>query len=229
MLAGVHRLDRHLVLGQGAGFVRADHRGAAEGLDRPQPADQRMALHHPLHAQRQSDGHDRRQSFRYGGDRQAYGRQERLHQLAPAPPLQSEHHRHKHEAQVHDPFAELLEPLLERRGLLLDLLDHPGNLAELGLHAGLGHHGPGPAGGDRRAQIDHVGPVRQRRVPLIQRRRRLDYRRRFARQAGLLRAEIGRQPCHAAVGGHAVARLQLDQDRRGQVPRTRGSDVCRHG
>ena len=46
--------DGHLVLGQGAGLVRADHRGRAQRLDRRQAADQGMAADHLAHAQRQA-------------------------------------------------------------------------------------------------------------------------------------------------------------------------------
>ena len=62
--------DRHLVLGQRAGLVGADDRGAAERLDRGQAADQRVALDHPLHAERERDGDHGRQRLGHDGDRQ---------------------------------------------------------------------------------------------------------------------------------------------------------------
>src|SRR5690606_13419798 len=67
---------RHLVLGERAGLVRADGRGAAERLDGGQAADERVALHHLAHAERQVNGDDGRQALGYGGDRQRDRRQE---------------------------------------------------------------------------------------------------------------------------------------------------------
>ena len=59
-----HPRDSHFILGQGAGLIRADHRGGAQGFDRGQPADQGMALDHLPHTQRQADGHHCRQALR---------------------------------------------------------------------------------------------------------------------------------------------------------------------
>jgi hypothetical protein len=179
--AGKDRLHGHLVLGQRAGLVRTDHGGAAQGLDRAQPADQRVALHHSLHAQCQGDRDHGGQALRNRGNRQTDGGQEHLDHLAPAQPFERKDHRHEHETQVHDPFAELLQFFLQRRGFALDLLDHAGDLAQLGLHAGLGHDALGPARGDGRAQVHHIGPVRQRDFTLLQGRCRLDHGRGFAR------------------------------------------------
>ncbi len=65
--AGHHdRRHRHLVPGQRAGLVGADHRHRANRLDRRQPPHDGMAPRHRLHADGQRDGHHRRQPL---GDR----------------------------------------------------------------------------------------------------------------------------------------------------------------
>ncbi len=63
--------DSHHILGQGAGLVRADDRGRTERLDGGQAADQRIAVDHLAHAQRQTDRYHGCQAFRHGSDGQA--------------------------------------------------------------------------------------------------------------------------------------------------------------
>ncbi len=62
----------HRVLRQRAGLVRANHRRAAECLDCRQLPDQRVMLDHPLHAEGQADGDDRRQPLGHGGNGEAH-------------------------------------------------------------------------------------------------------------------------------------------------------------
>ena len=73
-LRSLHRVDR-----QGSGLVRTDEGDRAQRLDGRQPPHQRVDLHHPACAQRQQDGHDGRQRFGNGRDREAdrrHGHQE---------------------------------------------------------------------------------------------------------------------------------------------------------
>ncbi len=209
--AGVEPLHGHLVLGQGAGLVGADHRGAAQGLDRREFADQRVAGDHAVHAQGQGDGDDRGQAFRYGGHGQAHRGQEHVDELAAVQPFQQEHQPHQHEADHHDPFAELLEFPLQGRDLVGYLLHQPGDLAQFGVHPGIGHDGPGLARRHRSAQVDHVGAVGQGQVGPFQGLDVLGHRCGFAGQAGLLHAEVGAGPHHPAVGRDAVPGLDLRQ------------------
>jgi hypothetical protein len=74
----------HLVEGQGAGLVRADHRGAAEGLDGRQLLDNGPLLGHALHPQGEGHRDHRGQPLRDGGDRQGDGGQQGLHPGLPA-------------------------------------------------------------------------------------------------------------------------------------------------
>ncbi|MNP13545.1 hypothetical protein D3C76_1058290 [compost metagenome] len=66
-----HVLDGHLVHGQGAGLVRADHVHRAQGFYRRQLADDCLVARHALHAERKNDRHNRRQPFRYRRNGQA--------------------------------------------------------------------------------------------------------------------------------------------------------------
>ena len=127
----------HLVLREGSGLVRTDHRGAAEGLDRGKLADQGVAADHLLHPQGQADGHDRRQPFRHGGDRQADGRHEQIddvgllggqivekadienaHQMGVADEAVDEDDAADDQADRPEDLAQLLQLLLEGGGLL---------------------------------------------------------------------------------------------------------------
>ena len=78
------RPHRHFILSQRPRLVRADHRGAAQGLHRRQPADQGVAFGHPADAQRQGDGHDRGQALGDGRHREAQGGQKDIDK--PYPP-----------------------------------------------------------------------------------------------------------------------------------------------
>ena len=66
----------HLVAGERAGLVRADHGRGTQRLDRRQLAHDGMGRSHAAHAEAQADRHDRRQRLRNGGDRERHGEQE---------------------------------------------------------------------------------------------------------------------------------------------------------
>ena len=59
-LPSTYPADRHLVGGERAGLVRADHRRAAERLDRRQTAHDRVLLRHAPSAERQARRDDGR-------------------------------------------------------------------------------------------------------------------------------------------------------------------------
>ncbi len=66
----------HAILGQSACLIGAYISHRAQGFDRRQPSHQRLGQNHLSRAERERDRHDRRQRFRYGGDRQTDRRQE---------------------------------------------------------------------------------------------------------------------------------------------------------
>ena len=72
-------LHCHLVLGEGAGLVRTDDGGRAQGFNRRQVADDGAAAGHARDADRQRYGQRRGQSLRDSADRQGNCRHERIH------------------------------------------------------------------------------------------------------------------------------------------------------
>ncbi len=76
-----HAGDGHGVLSQRASLVGADHGGGAEGFNRSQPADERVAFDHFAHTQCQADGHHRGQPFGHRGDCQTDSDQEGVNDL----------------------------------------------------------------------------------------------------------------------------------------------------
>jgi hypothetical protein len=70
--------DGHFITSEGTGFVRADDRHGTQSFHRRQLARDSVALDHALHADRQGDGHDRRQTFGYRGYGETDGRRKKL-------------------------------------------------------------------------------------------------------------------------------------------------------
>ena len=68
-----HPAHGHLVGGQGSGLVGADHRRAAERLDRRQTSNDGVLLRHPTSSECKTGRDDGRQSLRYGGNGQRHG------------------------------------------------------------------------------------------------------------------------------------------------------------
>ena len=80
-------LDRHLVPGERARLVRADHRGRAERLDRRQLLDDRPLAGHALHAEREHHRQDRRQPLGHGGDRERDADEQHVDQVGGRPAM----------------------------------------------------------------------------------------------------------------------------------------------
>ena len=78
MRAGGHRGGHHLVAGQGACLVGADHRYRAQGLDRREAANDGVPARHGLHTHRESDCQHRGQTLWNGCNRQAHHRHEHV-------------------------------------------------------------------------------------------------------------------------------------------------------
>ena len=70
----------------------------------------------------------------------------------------------EHERDDGQRLAELVEPLLQRRGLPLDGLDEVRDAAQFGAHAGGDHDGLAAAVGHHRAHEDQVAPIAERQV-----------------------------------------------------------------
>ena len=202
----------HLVLGQGAGLVGADHLRAAQRLHRRQAADDRVVLAHVGHADGQHHRHHRGQTLGNGGHRQRDGHHEGAQhgvqgELAGHYQIKNEDEHADGQHQLAHGLAQLAELALQRRLLLLRLRQHAGDLAHLGVHAGGGDDGLAAAIDHGAAHVAHVPPVAQGDVVAGQQLHRLGDGDALAGQRGLLDFHGGalQQP---PVGGHGVAGLQ---------------------
>ena len=128
------------------------------------------------------------------------------------------HDRHHHERRLAERRTETIEVLLQRRAAGVDALHHPGDLPELGRHAGRDHEGPAASVGGDRAGIHHVAPIADRQRRLAEGGRRFFDRHRFAGERGLVDREIDRLQ-HTRVGRHAIAHADDDHVSRHQLAR----------
>ena len=164
---GVDLLGGHLVLGQGAGFIRADNRDRTQAFHRVQVFDDGVFLCHLLGAHRQNDGDNRAERLRNGGHCQRDSEHQRVQDAHVAVDAQAKYNHaddHDGDGQL---LAEVVHALLQRGLFLLGLVHQGRNLADLGLHAGGGDNHAGAAVGDQRPGKDHVLLVAQRDVLLI--------------------------------------------------------------
>ena len=216
---GRHHLPNgHLVAGQRAGLVRADHRDAAQGLDARQPAHQRVPGHHPLQADRQDHRNHGRQPLGDRRHRQADRPQEHLreravgpHRPEPAmlPDLEPKNHRHNRQGDDDQDPAEFRQSSLQRGGLGRGGLEQAGDPAQFALHPGGHDHRRRVAGGHDGSGVDHRRPVAEGGVGRHGRRRGLLHRHALAGERGLL--EPQRKRLHEpGVGRHGIARLEFD-------------------
>jgi hypothetical protein len=166
----------HRVLGQGAGLVRADHRGAAQGLDRRQVADDGATLRHAADADGQGDAHRRGQALRDSPYRQRHRCHQHVgHGFAPCHAYRK---CQRGEAEDHpeQQSGELAHLARQRRGDFRCRRDQAGDAPGFGVVRGSDHQPVALAGDHGGAGIGHVaaigeqGVLRQRFVMLVDRR-----------------------------------------------------------
>ena len=212
----------HLVLGEGAGLIRADHLRAAEGLHGGELADDRLAAAHLGHAQREHDGHHGHQALGDGGDGERHGHHEGVEQIgrlsgnvgkAMAQDVHGKDHHADHDDELGEDVRELGELYLQRRQLLLGLVQRAGDLAHLGAHTRAHHDGATAAVDHGGAHVAHVLAVAERHVVGTVGEhdgiRVLLHRHGLAGQRGLLDLH-GSALEDTAVRGHGVAGLEQD-------------------
>ena len=214
--------DGHLVLGKGAGLVGADGLCAAEGLDGRELADNRLALGHLGHAERQHDGHDGNQALGDGGDGERDGDHKGVEQggrvgedvaHAVADDVDAKDDDADDDNHDGEDAAELGKLHLQRRELFLSLGQGAGDLTHLGVHAGADHDGAAAAVYHGGTHVAHVLAVAERHVvgaggELNDVGMLLDGHG-LAGKGGLLDLHRGALE-HAAVGRDGVARLEHD-------------------
>ncbi len=201
--------EGHAVLGEGAGLIGADDRGAAQRLHRRQPPDDGPPLRHPPHPDGKDHRDDGREALRNGGHRQGNGNHEDFHHRHP---VQKPHHKDDGaggEGQEAQGFPQPCQLLLKGGAALPLPAQKPRYLPHLGVHAGGGDHGLGAAIGDAAAGIDHIPPIPQGSILLHQGGVLLLRRKGFPCKGGFLHRQGGgaQKP---GVGGDHIPRFQED-------------------
>lgn len=102
----VYMGDGHAVLGQGTGFIGADHADSAQGLYSGQAADNGVDLDHPLDTQGQNDGHNSRQALGDGGYRQGDCGEQHLHDITLLPYGDAEQRHTDEDSQAAQKLAQ---------------------------------------------------------------------------------------------------------------------------
>ena len=156
-------------------------------------------------------GRDRR-------DREADPDQEELVEVVAADQPEDDDERQRGAGHDRDQHGQLVELARERRLLLLDAAQHPGDLADLGRHAGRGDDHLAAAARHGRVHVGHVEAVAERDVVARHRVDRLQHRRALAGQRRLLDLER-RGDEQAPVGRDLVAGLEGDDVARARAPR----------
>ena len=128
-----HELARgHLVERQRAGLVGADRGRRAERLDRAQALDDRALRGERLRAEREHRRDDRRQAGGDRGDREADPDQEEVVEVVAVDQAEDDDESQRGGGHDRDQHRQLVELARQRRLLLLDAAQHPGDLADLG-------------------------------------------------------------------------------------------------
>ena len=135
-----HARGSHFILCQGAGLIRADRGGRAQCFYRRQAADQGVAFDHFAHPQRQGDRNDGWQAFWDSRDGQTDCDQEHIQRIVAACPTYQEDQRTDCKRGPPQGFPQLVQAVLQRRGLLFDGLQHRGDHANLRVHACADNH-----------------------------------------------------------------------------------------
>ncbi len=205
---GTNGEDRHLILGQGAGLVRADDGGAAEGFHGGQLADDGATVRHAGDADGEHDGERRGQSFGNGADGEGDGRHEHVDRRFAASHAHGEGEGGEAEDHPEEQLAELGDLAGERGGDLHRLGDEPGDAAGLGAVAGGPDQPFGLTGGDQGAGVGLVSPVGEGDV-VVEGIGVLGNRERLAGEGRFVAMEVVDVE-EAEIGRHAVAGLEQD-------------------
>ena len=162
---GVQLLYGHLVLGQGAGFIRADDRHAAKAFHSLQLADDGVFPGHFLCTEGQHDRHYRGQRLRNCRNSQCHSKQEGTHDvLLPHKHADAKENSTDRQNADRKLLAETVQRHLQRSLLLLSALQQSGNAAHLGVHTSASNQKTGTAIGHKAAGEHHVLPVTQSHI-----------------------------------------------------------------
>ncbi len=203
--AGVDFADGHLVAGECAGFVRADHGGASERFHGGQFSDDGLLFCHPGNADGQRDGDCGRQAFGDRADGERDGGHEKLAPVLAAPEADGEGQRGEAEDDVKQQLAEICDLPGQRCEEVFRPVDHAGDASHLGMIGGGEDDSLARAIGDEGARESEVPTIRQGKLGW-QIGDGFAGGLGLAGQGGLLDLEVALAQ-QAEVGGHAVAGL----------------------
>ena len=174
-----------------------------------QLADERLALQHALCPQREGNCHNGGQRFGNGGHGQTHSRQQHLLESLPKHNAPNKYDDDKRNCANRQPFAQLVQPLLQGCGLFDYILEHGGNVAQFSLHARTGDEHLTTPVVDDGAGIDHIAPIAQGQAGIENEGRVLFHRLRFAGEGGFHGAHVEAAQ-DAPVGRHHIAGLEDD-------------------
>lgn len=188
----------------------------ADVLPSVSTTDERLALDHAPHANRQRDRHYSRQRLRHHRDRQGDAEDEHLERWNPAPQSQHDDDRHDGQRGSAEERPEAVEVLLEWRATGLDRLHESADAAELGGHAGGHHHALSASAGDQRPGVGHVAAIAERQVWLVEGAGGLVHGRGLTGERGFVDRQVHRQR-DACVGRDPISGAKDDQIPRHQI------------
>ena len=146
---------------------------------------------------------------RDGGDGEGDPRQEQRVEVLAAGEAEDDDQRQGCRRHDRDDHGELIELLGERRLLLLDPAQHPGDVPDLARHPGGRDHHLAPAPRDLRVHVRHVDPVTEWHVLAGDRVEALGHGCALAGESGLFDLQRRRHQ-DPSVGRHLVAGLEAD-------------------
>ncbi len=209
VLAVIGPFHRHFVFGEGTGFVRADHRGAAQRLDRRQFADDGVALSHARYPDGQGDGHHDRQSLRDGRHGGRHGGHEHVFGALAHQNPDHEKQRRRNQNNAPDAMGKAVDFILQRRPGDAYFLNISGNMTEHSAAASSHHHAHAPTVDHYRAHEGHIALVSGSEVVLGDSCAVFLSRNGLAGQHGFIGLKFnGLDEAH--IGRHPAARGQQD-------------------
>ena len=204
---------RHAVFGEGAGLVRADHRGRAQGLRGGQLADQGLAGRHEGPRDREDGGDQGREHLGDGRDHQGYRPQKAITQVVAQVDPVEEIEGADDQDRLDEGMDEFAHLALQRGQARIGALDQGRDLAKDRVRAGGDHQATGGTLGQIGPGKAHVALIAGDQILAGQDLDRLGHRDGFTGQGGFIDMRATDLD-EAQVGGDLVAPFQ-DQD----VPR----------
>ena len=199
-------------MGERAGLIGANNRGATKRFHRRQRAHNGVEFHQPLHTNSQHNGRNNLQAFGNGCHGKAHGHHKHFQPIVSVEDAYRKYKGANSERYKTENLAQLLQTFPHWGFGLRCILKHMGNFSHFGVHTGSHNHAFAAAVGDHAGGETHIGAVAQGNVGSIQHIVMFFHRHRFAREGrflnfkvyGLNKPHIGRNNV-AGVQHHNIA------------------------